>query len=471
MNRVLFLLAAVLSGVGTMAQGTITLQQAIQTAVKNNIEVRQRGTDVQAAEVDYRQAKANLLPTLNGNIYHGGNRGRSIDPFTNRYVNQQVYYANYSLGSTAVLFNGASLQNNIRQNAYALDAAKMDEKQVQENLTLNVILAYLQVLNNEDIVALSKQQVVVSQRQVERLEKLHKEGAVSPPLLYDLIGQTKAEEVSVINARNTLESSKLELARLMNVSYNPDMKLERINVEEQLAHYTASASEVYQKAEQQLAVVKASVLRRKSAEAAWRVARGERLPVLFLNGNVNTNYSSIATKEIFLNSIETPTNDYVIMNGSKAPVISKQNNFSSEKIGYASQLKNNIFSNVELGLRIPIFNGHVARNRVRLASIEVKNSELAEENTRQQLRQEVDQAYLNMASAWDRYKVLQEQVDAYTTSFRAAEVKFNAGVGTSIDYLTAKNNLDRAALNLLIAKYDFLLRKKIVTYYEGGLVE
>jgi outer membrane protein len=72
-----------------------------------------------------------------------------------------------------------------------------------------------------------------------------------------------------------------------------------------------------------------------------------------------------------------------------------------------------------------------------------------------------------MISAADRYKVGLEQVSAYTESFRAAETRFNNGVGTSIDYLTAKTNLDRANINLITAQYDYILRTKILDYYQG----
>jgi outer membrane protein len=72
-----------------------------------------------------------------------------------------------------------------------------------------------------------------------------------------------------------------------------------------------------------------------------------------------------------------------------------------------------------------------------------------------------------MISASDRYKVLLEQVSAFTESFRAAEIRFNNGVGTPVDYLTAKNNLDRANIALVIAKYDYALRTKVLDYYQG----
>ena len=130
-------------------------------------------------------------------------------------------------------------------------------------------------------------------------------------------------------------------------------------------------------------------------------------------------------------------------------------------------MKNNIFSTINLGIRVPIFNQRLTRNRIKLADIEVKRNELVEENTKVQLKQQVEQAYLNMSNAYDRYKILVDQVKAYEESFHAAEAKFNAGLGTSVDFLTAKNNLDRANINLISAQYDFVLRKKILDYYNG----
>jgi outer membrane protein len=405
---------------------------------------------------------------VNGVINHGMNQGRSIDPFTNSYVNQKINYAGYGVGSSIVLFNGLSQLKGIRQYQYAYDASKMELQQAKDNLALNVILAYLQVLSNEDLVELSMKQVEVSRKQVERLEVLNKEGAINPSQLYDLKGQLKDDELMVVNNRNALATSRLTLAQLMQLPYDPSMKIERIGMEELLQKYAPSVADVYNNAINALALVKAAKLRTESAAAAVKALKGTLYPTLLLNGNVNTTYSSAASKDVLLNSTEISTSNYVVVNGSKVPVMTKVNNYSSERIDYRSQLNNNIFSNIELSLRIPLFNSLQTRNRVRLANIELKNVTLTEENTKIQLRQEIERAYLNMSNAWERYSIIQEQVSAYTESFRAADIRFNAGVGTSIDYLIAKNNLDRANLNLVTARYDYVLRKRILDYYYGG---
>ena len=56
-----------------------------------------------------------------------------------------------------------------------------------------------------------------------------------------------------------------------------------------------------------------------------------------------------------------------------------------------------------------------------------------------------------------------------TSSFRSssrAEIRFNAGAITSVDYLIAKNNFESSKGNLTIAKYDFVLREKVLNCCE-----
>ena len=126
-----------------------------------------------------------------------------------------------------------------------------------------------------------------------------------------------------------------------------------------------------------------------------------------------------------------------------------------------------VFTTINLGLRIPILNAFREKNNIIVADIAVRNTELVEENTRLRLHQLIDQAYLNMTNSYERYKLLMEQVNAYQESFRAAEIRFQSGVGTSIDYLAAKDRLDRASISLVNAQYDYVLRKRILDYYKG----
>jgi outer membrane protein len=216
-----------------------------------------------------------------------------------------------------------------------------------------------------------------------------------------------------------------------------------------------------------LALVKAANLRKLSAQKGVQVAKGQLYPNLSLNGNVNTNYSSVATQNTFLNNSEVETDSYVLVNNVKTPEVSTQPNFKTDKITYNKQLNNNLYTTVSLDLRIPLFNNFSQRNRIKKAALQLKSTDYIAEATKIQLRQNIEQAYANMTAARNSYDALSKQVEAFALSFRIAEVRFNAGVETVIDYVIAKNNYDRANSNLIIARYDYLLRTKILDYYRG----
>src|SRR4249919_67441 len=63
----------------------LTLQQCIRIALKNNADVQHTEITSDIAKANWQGSKGYLLPTLNGDISHGINTGRNIDPYTNTF--------------------------------------------------------------------------------------------------------------------------------------------------------------------------------------------------------------------------------------------------------------------------------------------------------------------------------------------------------------------------------------------------
>lgn len=432
-KNILLIWLIFIAGIVHAQQTNYTLPQCIDIAIKNNLSVSKSELQVQIAQIGLQQSRENLLPSLSGNISHAVNSGRSVDPTSYTYVNRQITTANYGLNSGLTLFNGLAMQNNIKQASLAYQAGKMDFQQVKELVTLNVINAYLQVLNSEDQLVQANNQLIVSQKQVERLNILDKEGAAKPSDVYDIKGRLAADQLLLINAKNNVSQTKLVLLQIMNVPFDKNISIERFNAND-LQAYATTADAIYNTALHDIAVVKAATLRRESAEKGVKVAKGQLLPSLSLSGGLYTNYSS-----------------------------------GSQSINYADQFRNNYSTSVGVGLSIPILSAFRGRNRVSLAKITLLDAEYTERSTQVQLKQDIEQAYLNMTAAFERYQVLIEQIKAYTGSFNAAEAKFNAGVINSVDFVLTKNNLDQANSALISARYDYLVRVKILDYYQGKL--
>jgi outer membrane protein len=421
----------------TITGRPLSLQECVQTAISNNLDVKQSGLSMERAAITWRQSKSNLLPNISGEVDHTLNQGRSIDLSSNSYVNQQNTSGSYSLSGNVTLFNGLRLLNTLKSSQYAYEASKMELQQYKDQLMLNVILAYLQILTNNDLLTQANKQANVTQKQAERLGLMDQEGAIKPSDLSDMKGQLADNKVTIITRQNDLDGARLALAQLMNIAYNRDMEVEQLRADQVEMNYAATPDSIFQVALQQLAIIKAADLRTKSAEKAVQAARGNLFPSVGLGGGFYTPFSSTARDS------------------------------SLQKIGYYDQLSNNYRTYVGVGISIPIFNNFRYRNQIALAKIDLKNAGYVAQTRQIQLKQVIEQDYFNMTASKNKYQALLEQVAAYAESFRAAEVRYNAGASTSVDYLIAQNNLDRANVNLIIARYDYVLRTKILDYYLG----
>ncbi|MGV8878077.1 MAG: TolC family protein [Sphingobacteriaceae bacterium] len=447
----------------------LTLQQCLDIAVKNNLQVKQSEIQMEASRIYWQQARENLLPALNGNVSHNLSDGRSLNPFTNGYLNQQITSANYGLSGSLILSSGLTLQNNIKQTALAYRAGQMDFEQARNNLTLNMIIAYLQVLSSEDQLTQANTQAKISQEQEKRLGVLDKEGAAPPSQLFDLKGQSAGDRLAIVNSKNSLAIAKLNILQLMNVTYQPDIEFQRQPADALPVTYSETASQVFNQALAGFAMVKAGSLRRESAEKGLKAAKGALLPSLSLYGGWNTNYSSAAQRSVFVDSSVVSTNQFVQSPAGRQTVFTTQQNYNDQKIRYSDQFKNNYGTSVSLGINIPILNYVQNRNRITLAKLNLQDARYTEQSNQVQLKVNIDQAYVNMKSGYDRYQLLSDQVNAFTASFRISEIRFNAGAITSVEFLIVKSNLDRAKIDLINARYDYLIRTKILDYYQGKL--
>lgn len=417
----------------------LSLKQCVETALKNNMDVKLADLNLQRDFVTLRGAKGAMLPSLIGNVGHNLRQGRSIDYANNGYTNNSNTTADVSLSADVTLFNGFRLFNNLKARQYQYDAGRMESQQAKDILTLNVILAYLDVLSYTDVLRQTEELTEITQKQVERLAIMHEQGAIKPSDYFDLKGQLAANKLSLIDTRNQLNNARLRLAQLMNITYDESLTVERIGLEQFDMTYSTTPDSVFRSAMDQLAQVKAVDLSQKSAERDVKAARGGLFPTVSLGAGYNTNYS-----RNFLDSAE-------------------------KRIPYLDQIRNNRSTNVGLGVYIPFMNGFQSRNRLSQAKIALKEAEYIAENTRIQLRQNIERDYLNMTATLNRYQALVDQVSSYAENFRAAEVRFNNGASNSVDYLIAKNKLDNSNIDLIISRYDFLLRTRILDYYQGKL--
>lgn len=443
----LILLTGSIVAYGQKTDTVLTLQQCLDIAIKNNLQVRQSDRNAQSAGIDLRQSKENLLPNIGGNIGRTYSTGHSYSSVTGSYSNNSQFQDSYGVSGQMVLFNGFYLLNAVKSASLTYQAGKMDFQAAKDVVTVNVITNYLSILDNQEILNANKSQLAAQQETVNRMEILEQQGANKfASDLTDQKGQLEGNKVQVVMQQNNLDAAKLSLFQLMNIPYQPDTRFEPLNAQDLSGNNGIDPNKAYQVALQQFAAVKSAMLKRESAEKFLASQRGNYWPQLTLGAGLGTVYNNKAQKLV------GPDSTQVLQN-----------------IGYNEQFKNNYSSTVSIGLNIPIFYNGVRRNNVSKAKLNLLNARDVEENSKIVLKQQVEQAYYNMQSAYKRYQALQEQVKAYTESYRIYKIRFDAGVLTSVDLILAKNYLDAATVNLISAKYDYFIDSKILDYYQGKL--
>ena len=414
----------------------LTLQQALDIAIKNNLTVKQDSLTAQQARIGYLQAKDNLIPYITGGANRTLSSGRALNPVTNNYITQGVTSDNYNLQGQVTIFNGLALQNAIKQTSLAYQSGKMAFQAAKDIVTVNVITNYLQVLDAIEILGQSKTQLAVAKENVGIADTKEKYGAnLTASTLTDFKGSYAATVVAVVQAQNSLDAAKLSLYNLLNIPFNKNAQLEPLNAEQLKGDNGVNADTVYNTALQQLAQVKAATLMRESAEKGVKYAKGLLYPQLALYSGISTNYSNL------------------------------------NPAAYSDQFRNNYGTYFQLGLNIPIITNRVKKNAVSLAKLNLLNYEYIEDNTKVVLKQNVDQAWYNMNAAYSRYQALLDESAAYTESYRVSKIRFDAGVITSDLFLISKGNMDAANLNLISARYDYIIYSKILDYYQGKLTQ
>lgn len=477
MKRVFLLFFIVLLGFSATAQIDTTarkwtLREIIDYAIAHNLTVKRSMYAVETGEINFLQSKAVMLPTLNASGSYGGNWGRTINPATNNFTEERQISSNLNANASLLLWNGFRLFYGMKQSDTDLDAANQDLIKARNDVILNVITLYLNVVFNKELYSVAQFQLNSSQEQLTRTKKLADAGSVPLADVLNLEAQVATNEVNVIQQENAVNLSLLQLKQALQLpSSTPlDVELPQVDIETEAA-VTKSAEEIFEIATMSMPEIRAAELRKKSSLYAYKSTKGSLYPRLSLNGSFSTLYSDRFQRFVTdgTTTISQPQIGIVQGTGQAVlvPVPVETPNGEIMVPSLTDQYRDNRGRSIGLSLSIPIFNGLSTRSAVQRAAI---NRDIADINlieTRNSLRQIVETAYNNAQAAIKTYQSTDKQVKARDEAFRMTKQRYNLGAINFVDYQVAENNLFQAQSDLLRAKYDFIFRKKVLDFYQG----
>jgi len=448
-----------------VAQESWTLEKCLRYARENNLELKQARINTKLTELDLQQSRFNRYPNLNGNVSQRINFGRFVNPTTNAFVETtSTPTTSLGLSSSVDLFTGFRNIRSIEKSELQVENAEVQYRISQNNLDLQIVSAYLEILKSEEQISVLKEQSLITQKQKERTEKLINAGVLPQGDILNLQAQIANEELTLVNAENMVEMAKLNLAQTLQY-YDKPINIVKPDIEppseSDLA--TLSVNKIYTQALKKLPEMQSVELQKKIAEKDVEIANSGKYPTLSLSGGASTNFAGVEGPlnygfEVvpigFTSAFDTVYN--------VAPVVTES---GVRPLG--TQFNSNFTYYAGLNLSVPIFNRYQVKNNITRSKISQENTLLQSELTKRNLLQTIQQAYQSAVAAAKTYEVNQRNIESLQLSFNNIEKKYELGLANALELSTAQNQLAVAKLNLNSAKYEYLFRLKILEFYQG----
>lgn len=434
-SRLLFVaLLFIFSGFSAKAQNkTWTLEDCINYALTKNVQVQKAGLSNDRNQLNADQTMNNRLPSVNASARQNFNWYKGFDSSTGQYGSANGSNStNYSVSSSLSIYNGEKLSTRIKQAELDLQSGHYYSETVKESVGLNILNAYLQVLYANESVKNAEKQIESTTEQLALAKERMDLGVISMSDYLQIKSELATEKSTLASAQSQLAIGKVTLEQLMELPVDPNFELSFPDMDSLLIENSKpNAEEIYNLALGIKPQIKNAEVTKESAKLDVKIAKADFLPSLSMDAGLSSSYSSLTNS------------------------------------AYTNQLKDRINPSVGLSLSIPIFQKKQVKTNVGLANIAVSDAELDEINTRNQLRKDIEQACVDVASAKSQYDASLEQNQSTQESYDVTTEKYRQGLLNSVDFLVQKTNLITSESKLLQSKFNLIFSFKVVDFYKG----
>lgn len=428
-----------LTAVAIHAQENWTLDDCVIYALDHNLQLNDFKYAEQAGRETYRQSIRNLLPNVNGESSYTINFGRSTDPFTNDVITTDFFQNPYSLQSSIDVFQGFQKINAIKASKFLYKATQQETLQQKYLLAFRIMQAFNNIQFFEGLLAISKEQLSVSESNYSLVEKQIELGLMAGADLYEAESLLLADKLNVTQIENQLGGAKLLLIQEMNLENVSEIEIQSEIFKKEVVINESSihSDSVYSKARNFLPMIKAQELRTKAAKKQVAVARGRLYPSLIAFAGIGTGY------------FET-TRDTL---GNTLP--------------FREQFRDNTSQVIGVRLNVPISNGWSTRSRVKQAKIDHLRAENNLEVQEQVLFQEIQQLVQDYNSLLVELEQSAQTVEAQRLAFTIAQKRYEKGLINAIELFTAKNLFANAQNANLQVQLRSEVNKGTLDFYKG----
>lgn len=420
-----------------------TLEECIAHAYEHNISIKQQELSTEEKRIALSESKWNYTPDISISNSYSLSTGRVLDPTTYDFVeNRTVAGNNTSVRASIPLFGGLRNHWELRRAKLDLQSALLSVEKLRNDIRLNVTAYYLEILCAEEQIRAAEQTVAVLQVQERKTAVKVDAHKVTMADLLQIRSQLADAENEILTVRNTYDIARLNLCQLLEIAdystfrtFAPDTT--RISpISEQSNN---NLSDVVQF----LPEVEAARVGIDIARRDLQIARAGYYPTISLSVGYGSSYSD-ARQKMFQNPDGT---------------------YRYEAYPFFEQYRDNASSYVSLSMSIPIFGKLTTRKNIQRRKLAVQRAEYELCTIEKQVEKEVVQATIDAHTAWQQYLGAQKFVQSADEALRQVTRKYELGVATVVDYNTALDTRTKAQTQLLQAKYEYIFKTKVLSYY------
>lgn len=417
------------------AQQTWTLDRCVSYALDNNLQVKQAQNSVLTSEADVKQARAALFPSLtfntNQSLGFQKTETQSYSTFDSKIKNP-TYSGSYSLGANVTIYDGGANWRTLQQSKLQHEASTLQAEQTANNVEVQIIQAYYQILYAHESVETNREIVAVAQQELDRTKAKVEIGKGTQVDVAQMESQYQQNLYQLVTAQNQEAANILSLKKLLQLDPASDFGIDyRHYSDEDILALIPSLAEAEMMALSHLPNLRAAELGVKAAQIQTKIARAGYLPNISLNAGISSG------------------------NGNTLPG------------GFISQVTDHMRENIGINLSLPIYDNRRTRTSIDRAKVQLSNAMINQEDVRLQIQNTIASLHLDIQSAQARYQSAVATEASARQSFELMEERYNVGLETVIDLLTKKNEYLRSRQETLQSKYTALMDLSLLNFYLG----
>jgi outer membrane protein len=462
-------LIALTASLHSFSQEKWDLRKCVDYALQNNISVKQADVQARLSKLLADQSRLTRLPNANASISTTYQHGLNINPTTNVFENVDISGGNLGFQSNYTIFNWFARKNNIEANAITAKADELNIERTKNDLALSVANAFLQVMLRREQANVSGVQLKQSQEQLRNTRKFVEAGSQPELNAIQLEAQVERDSATYIQALAAAEQGIINLKAFMNFDFASQFDIvypavESIPVDNIL---DLQPQAVYELALLNQPQQKVTALRIESSQKLVGAARGSMYPTLSASGSLNTRFAN-NVYDYRSQTILGPTSAYALDNANKYPVYAYQNSIIGiDKVSLGNQLNRYFGQALGLNLSIPLFNAHQARTQWERAKINVRQTQLQDDQEKQTLRSNVFISYQDAFSALQKYNSSRKSVIVSEKALEFAQKRYDVGLLGTLDLITTRNNVFTAKIQELSNHYEYVFKLKVLEFFKG----